>query len=432
MAIFGFSLYCLFIVAAGLFTRRSRCREREPRLRFAVIVPAHNEEKVIGRVVENLLEIDYPNALYDVYVIADHCSDGTARVARQQGAIVWERAGGKRGKGGSLKEIMVALGFAPGSSPSDFPVSAAALTYDAVVIIDADNLVAPNLLQVMNNRLLAGEKLIQCSIEAKNPDDNWVTSLFTINFWLNNRFMLQARYNLRLSSLTAGTGVCVSREVLAKTGGWATVTITEDLEFAVLALLHGFRATFARETSVYDEKPLTFSAACEQRLRWARGQLNVAALYIFPLLLKGLIQWDPARIEGGLRLMQLPFVAVGVLAALLAAFMPEQATSPFYLVSREHPILIVFFGAVPYLLPLLALLLDRLPFRPYRYFPFYPFFYLSWIALILFALITFRRQKWVPSNHTRDLDHRFILRQMPSAPPMSKNAAARQGHRSGK
>ncbi|MEW6662325.1 MAG: glycosyltransferase family 2 protein [Bacillota bacterium] len=411
--IFLFGIYFLFIAAAGIFNR-CRYREHAPRLHFAIIVPAHNEEKVIGKVVDNLKELDYPGHLYDIYVVADHCSDNTAQVARARGAVVWERSGGERGKGRSLGEIMAGLGFTapyPTVAKTTEAHLVSAKPYDAAVIIDADNLVAANFLRVMNNRLLGGEKLVQCYIDAKNPDDNWVTSVSSINFWLNNRFILQARYNLGLSTLTAGTGVCISREVLEKTG-WSTKTITEDLEFAVQALLQGYRATFARETRVYDEKPLEFTAACWQRLRWARGQLNVARLYALRLLFRGLTEGDPARLEGGLRMLQLPVIGAGTVLTLLAPLLPElfRDTSPYYRLGQQFPQLTFFFAAVPFLLPLLALFLDRLPLKPFRYFFFYPFFYLSWIALIIYAIFTFRQQIWVP-NQRRSLDHRLIFRQ---------------------
>lgn len=399
--VFLYGLYFLCIATAGLFNKRP-CREHKPASRFAIIVPAHNEELVLSKLLSNLAELDYPKELYDVYVIADHCTDGTALVARRYGAIVWERSGGQRGKGRSLRELLAHLKFTGSGEPR----------YDAMTIVDADNLVALNYLRVMNNHLLEGEKLIQCFIDAKNPNDSWVTAVFSINFWLNNRFILQARHNLGLSSLTAGSGVCIAAEVLKKTG-WSTETLTEDLEYAVTALLHGYRASFARETRVFDEKPLTFSATCRQRLRWARGQLNVAIRFIPRLLWKGLVHADLARLEGGVRLMQLPLLALGVLMTSLAPLQPAlfRDTSLYFQVSKLCPPLALFFASVPYLMPFAVLALDRLPLKPYRYFCFYPFFYLSWIGLILYAIFTFRKQLWVPTKHTCNLDHR----QLPAA-----------------
>ncbi|HHX87978.1 MAG TPA: glycosyltransferase, partial [Firmicutes bacterium] len=174
--IFWFGVYYLVISLAGLFTKRCR-RRHPPRMRFAIIVPAHNEEKVIGKLVKNLVCLDYPRQLYDIYVVADRCTDRTAEVARKGGAVVWERFDHRScGKGRVLEYALSRLGFTRGQAHS----------YDAAVVFDADNLVSSNFLQVMNNRLLEGEKVIQSFIDSKNPNDSWVTSSFSITFWLNN------------------------------------------------------------------------------------------------------------------------------------------------------------------------------------------------------------------------------------------------------
>src|SRR5690554_4277659 len=146
--VFCFGIYYLLLALAGLFGKRCR-REHLPQSRFAVIVPAHNEAPVIGKLIDNLLELDYPRQLYDIYIIADNCRDHTARVARDSGVMVWERfSRNRRGKGYALADALEMIGL------TGADVSA---PYDAVVIFDADNLVASNYLRVMNNRLLEGE-----------------------------------------------------------------------------------------------------------------------------------------------------------------------------------------------------------------------------------------------------------------------------------
>lgn len=62
-----------------------------PQKTFAVIVAAHNEAAVIGQLVDNLRRLDYPKELYDIFVIADNCTDNTAQIAQECGAIVHER-----------------------------------------------------------------------------------------------------------------------------------------------------------------------------------------------------------------------------------------------------------------------------------------------------------------------------------------------------
>ncbi|NMA91720.1 MAG: glycosyltransferase family 2 protein [Firmicutes bacterium] len=394
--IFWFGIYYLSVSLAGLFTRRCR-QEHPPQMRFAIIIPAHNEERVIGKLVKNLVNLHYPRHLYDLYVVADRCNDRTAAVAREEGAIVWEsphHRGG--GKGQVLSYALSRLGFTRGKADN----------YDAAVFFDADNLVDKNFLQVMNNRLLEGEKIIQSFIDSKNPNDSWISSTFSITFWLNNRFVLLARHNLGLSCGLAGTGMCISKEVLNKIG-WSTVTLTEDLEFSIQALIEGYRTRFAAETRIYDEKPLTFITSSRQRLRWARGQLNVALLYLPRLLFRGILEGDIARIEGGLRLLQLFVIAAGGLLIPITLLKPELLTftSIYQQVQARFPLLNIALVTLPYIFPLLTLWMDRLPRRPFRYFPLYPIFTFSWVPIVIAALFTGHVRRWMPTEHTRDLDY---------------------------
>lgn len=397
--IFWFGIYYLTISLAGLFTRRSP-KQHLPRMRFAIIIPAHNEEKVIGKLVKNLAALRYPKHLYDIYVIADRCTDRTAKVARSNEAIVWERLDYRNcGKGRVLKYALSRLGFTRGQ----------ACRYDAAVFFDADNLVSSNFLQAMNNRLLNGEKIIQSFIDSKNPDDSWVSSTFSITFWLNNRFVLLARHNLGLNAGLAGTGMCIHKEVLDKIG-WSTVTLTEDLEFSIQALLEGYRTSFAVEARVFDEKPITFMASCRQRLRWARGQLNVAWLYLPRLLFRGMVEGDAAKLEGGIRLLQLFVIAAGGLLIPITLLKPELITftSIYQQVQTRFPLVNLILIALPYILPLITLFLDRLPWKTFRYFPLYPLFTFSWVPIIIVALLTYNNRQWIPTAHVRDFDYRQL------------------------
>ncbi len=79
-------------------------KEVKAKFSFALIVAAHNEEIVIDGIVESLKALDYPKELYDIFVVADNCTDKTAKKAREKGAIVYERFNkDKKGKGYALE-----------------------------------------------------------------------------------------------------------------------------------------------------------------------------------------------------------------------------------------------------------------------------------------------------------------------------------------
>jgi cellulose synthase/poly-beta-1,6-N-acetylglucosamine synthase-like glycosyltransferase len=388
----AYSLYFLLFVVLGLFTKKNK-DDRKPENKFAIIIPAHDEEKVISKLINNLQKLDYPRNLYDIFVVADNCQDKTAGLARQAGAIVLERSNLKyKGKGYALKFAFKRLGLITGNT-----------NYDAVVIFDADNLVKENFLMVMNSRLLKGEKIIQAYVDAKNPTDNWVSATFSMMFWINDRYNLLSRYNIGLSAVLMGTGMCISTDTLAKTG-WNTTTLTEDLEYSIQALFQGIKTTFAIETKIYDEKPVSFQASCRQRLRWGRGQLAVVIRYVPDLLWQGLRKKSLIMLDGGIRLFQQPFIMFYFIITILRLFLPETFYSPlFNLIQSNLQILAFILPFMPYLLPSSIFIMDKLPLKACKYILLFPVFMYSWVLILYWALFTLNERKWLPTKHSRNI-----------------------------
>ena len=239
--------------------------------------------------------LNYPKELYDIFVVADNCQDKTAELARSAGAIVYERFNTEqRGKGFAMEWIFSKI----------FRLKS---KYDGIVVFDADNLVHPNFLLEMNNRLCKGEKVIQGYLDAKNPNDTWIAGTFAISFWVVNHIWHLAKYNLGLSSVLGGTGMCIATDVL-QDFGWGATCLTEDMEFTMKVLLKGIRTTWAHDAIVYDEKPLTFMQSWKQRKRWAQGHFDCASRYIPRLLFEGIRNKDIRLLDGVLHLLQPHFL----------------------------------------------------------------------------------------------------------------------------
>ena len=169
-----FTIYYFVISWFGLFGKMKETKQFPETKSFALIVCAHNEQQVIAQLVENLKNLHYSRDLYDIFVVADNCQDRTAEVARKAGAIVYERFS-ETGKGkGFAMDWMFRRLFGLNRQ------------YDGVCIFDADNLVHPDFLKIMNNRLCSGERLIQGYLDVKNPEDSWVSGMFSISFWIVN------------------------------------------------------------------------------------------------------------------------------------------------------------------------------------------------------------------------------------------------------
>ena len=261
-------IYQLYLTVFG-FKRDTRdYQEHEPESRFLVLVPAHNEEKVIGDMIRNLQAMDYPAELYDFYIIADNCTDSTAEVARSLGAHVLvhekESPDAPTGKPIALKAALEALG--------DY-----AARYDLLMIFDADNLIDTNMFREVNSQFLDKGRpdLIQCYLGAKNKSGA-VAWFYYTSYTVTNRFFQLAKHRLGLNCSVGGTGYAITTSYLKERGGWTTSSLTEDIEIQVEATLDGRRILWNHNTRVYDEKPTSFRASVRQKTRWAQGHWFVA------------------------------------------------------------------------------------------------------------------------------------------------------------
>lgn len=390
--------YFFILGLAGLIQFRVPKMYR-PEKSFAVIVPAHNEELVIGPLVDNLLNLDYPKDLFDVYIIADNSTDATADIARSRGAQVYERFDTtQRGKGYALEWFFNKLFNMPKK-------------YDSVVIFDADNLVDPQFLRHMNNRLCEGSKIVQGYIDAKNPLDTWVTASFAMSFWVANRMTQLARYNLGLSNTLGGTGMAISVDLLRQIG-WGATSLTEDLEFSLKALLLGHKTTYAYEAIVYDEKPLTFSQAWRQRKRWALGHVELFRTYSAKFIKQALLKKDPVLFDAALITVQpILVVLMGLfgIVGLVDAYIIDIYNPIFDLI--WPPVLWELVYSLQLMYPFLVIWLDKLPKSVIKWsIIHYPLFLYSWTLIVFLSFFGKTRVTWSHTLHTRNISYADILR----------------------
>jgi len=312
ISVFLISLYYLIISFFGLY-KKANHRLYKPEKSFALLVAAHNEEAVIGKIIESLKEIDYPKYLYDIYIIADNCTDNTASIAGKLNVNVFERINKeKNGKGFALEWMFEKI----------FNMEK---KYDAFAIFDADNLVSKNFLIEMNNKMMEGYKVVQGYLDSKNPHDSWITESYSISFWTANRVFQLARNNIGLSNQIGGTGFIVDTEVL-KQIGWGVTCLTEDLEFTCKLVLNGYRVGWAHEAVVYDEKPLTLKQSWNQRKRWMQGFTDVSSRYFLPLMKNAFVKFDFISFDCALYTIQ-PFITlllgISILLTLIQKNTPQ-------------------------------------------------------------------------------------------------------------
>lgn len=387
------ALYFFVLGMSGLFQLRSP-NTYTPQKKFALIVPAHNEEVVIGALVDNLKSLDYPQELYDVFVVSDNSTDNTANVARSHGAIVFERANAeKKGKGYALEWFFRKMFQMPKK-------------YDAIAVFDADNLVDAQFLRHMNNRLCDGAKIVQGYVDAKNPLDTWVTASFAMSFWVANRMLQLARFNLGLSNYLAGTGFAISVDVLRKTG-WGATSLTEDLEFSLKALLQGHKTTYAYEAIVYDEKPLTFKQAWNQRKRWALGHVELFRTYSWEFIKEAFRKKDIVLFDAAVLALQpllVIFMGIFTIMGFVDACILNIYTSVFKFI--WPPLLWELVSTLQIIYPFLVIWMDNHPRQAIKWSIFhYLFFVYSWIPIVFLSFFGKTRVSWSHTLHTRNISY---------------------------
>lgn len=268
--------------------------------RFRIVVPAHDEAGVIGNLLADSARLDYRHHLYTVWVIADHCSDDTAAVARGAGASVQERSSGSRGKGPALRDHLEA-------HPLDYD--------EALVVIDADNRLPSDLLSRFSDELDAGHQVLQAYLDVTNPDASPMATANAISYWASNRMVQQARTRIGWSADLGGTGMCFTPAALAAAGGFGE-SLTEDADLGARLAHVGHRVRWLHDLRIRDEKPTRIGVALRQRARWAAGRRGVARRHAGRLLIDAFRRRDFGRADLALRLIQPGRSFVALLSAL--------------------------------------------------------------------------------------------------------------------
>ena len=355
--------------------------------RFMLIIPAHNAESVVVNLIESLQKLDYSKDAYDIYVIADNCTDNTAKVAKEAGAIVYERHDeAHKTKGYALQW------FLDQKIKEDAP-------YDAFCIFDADNIVDVNFLKVMNKKLCQGEDVVQGYKDIKNPSDTWVSAGYAIFYWTMHRFYHLARYNIGLSPLMNGTGFMVKFDVI-KPNGWDTKTLTEDIEFSLKRIIKGKKLGWARNAIVYDEQPVGFKQSWIQRERWTVGHMQCLKEYTKPLAIAVAENKTVMNFDGLLYLLgTAPMLVLTLLLVILnIGLFATGAMSGLDFVIQLLKYVIPTVLVLPFM-GLVVMYLEKKPIKPMlKGLVLYPVFMGSWLLINIKCLFK-RDTEWKKIEH---------------------------------
>jgi cellulose synthase/poly-beta-1,6-N-acetylglucosamine synthase-like glycosyltransferase len=299
--------YYLALATVALAARRRKQGSRGCAVHdFAIVIPAHNEEAVIAHTLISCAALQYPEEKVTVYVVADNCTDRTARIAAVRGAICLERNDPSHpGKGYALEWAFQQI---------------APERHDAFVVLDADCVLDPWALQRFDQCLTNGARVLQANDVAANPDSSAISYVASVANRLENDFFYAPKSRIGSAVFLRGTGMVLHRDVLERYP-WRARSIVEDLVYSVDLLRGGASIRFVDDVCVRSEFPAAGKQLRVQRSRWIGGNLAVARLHALPLIVDGVQRRQWRLIDAGWTLLvsMRSFVLIHLLGTMALA-----------------------------------------------------------------------------------------------------------------
>ena len=394
-----------FIYIFVPFMKGGRKLKTKKMYHYAVLIPARNEEKVIPHLIASIKGQTYPSDMIDIFVIADNCTDNTAQVARDAGAIVFPRHNTEQvGKGYALD-----YGF------SVIRSQYADKGYEAYFVFDADNVLDVNYFREMNKTFDAGAKASTSYRNSKNYGSNWISAGYAVWFLREAKFLNQARLTLNTSCAISGTGFFIAADVIEKAGGWKWHLLTEDIEFSASSILQGVRIAYTPTAILYDEQPITFRDSWNQRFRWAKGFYQVFGKYGWRLV-KGIFTNPKGHrfacydmlmtIAPGMLLTIVSVLFNAIIIAMAAAglmstgVMVASSISSICFCLMNYVIFMFMFGVLTTFVEWDSI--RSTTGKKVLYMFTFPLFMLTYIPIALVALV--KKCSWKPITHSISVD----------------------------
>lgn len=250
----------VFHMVMSVVVGKKRYKETETRHKYAFLIAARNEEKVIGDLINSIKKQNYPQELIHVFVVADNCTDHTSREAQTAGAIVFER----------FDDENIGKSYAMEYAFKRIMEEYKDLDIDGYFIFDADNLLHPDFTKEMNKAFSAGNQIITGYRAPKNFSDSWFSGGSSYMYLREMRQIHHSRSRLGIGTYMSGTGYLISSEYIRKFNGWPFHTLVEDVEVSTVVTKMNDKVAFCEDAVFYDEQPSELKSYWRQRLRWSR------------------------------------------------------------------------------------------------------------------------------------------------------------------
>ena len=250
--------YVLYFFNA--FKKPTRLERGKTLYKYAVLIPARNEDNVISNILSSLKKQDYPQDKFDVYVIVESKDDPTVNITKKFGykIIIRKDLVNKRTKGFALQEAIKYL-------------KTNNLNYDSVIIFDADNVMNHDYISLLNDCKNKGYQIALGYRSFTNAEKNWVSACSATLFSFMNQFTSKGRSKYLQKATLTGTGYYIDMQVIDDAGGWIWTGMTEDVELTAYCYYHNVKMKYYPLAVYYDEQPTSKKVLHTQHIRWVYG-----------------------------------------------------------------------------------------------------------------------------------------------------------------
>ena len=369
--------YLLLLSLASFFYRQKNQEKTEAITHFAILVPAHDEEPLIPGLFDSFRALEYPKDMYDVYVVADNCTDSTAEACRQNGGLVYEREDTVNiGKPHALRWLV------------DHVLNSGK-QYDAFVFVDADSVISSNFLSAMDARFQKGSRVIQSHYTVSNAAESSTSALRFAGFELINYVRPLGKHVFGASSGLFGTGMAFDIDIM-KSHSWDALSLAEDVEFALKLIGEGVKIEFAPEAKVLSGMPGTLKGSTTQNVRWERGRIQMAKQYGVPYTIRGLLGLNVSKLFAGLDQL-VPPLSIAFLSGIVL-LVASVFIGGIWPIALAAGVLVSMAGYI-----FLGLLSAKAPMAVYRAFLFAPWF-IMWKVLVYAKALKPGRSTWLKTE----------------------------------
>ncbi len=249
------------------FIKKKTYPVSETKGRIAYLIPAHNEESVIYDMVRDLIENQkYPREKFDVYVVADNCTDRTAELAEKAGAIVLLHNDPDPAHHMALYPLKYGVNYL---------INLKENAYDMVIHLDADNHINEEFSSRMNDAFQSGVDFARGYEGALNGTQNFYTKACALFYAFDSRFGSRVRERLGIAAHVNGSGAMMSVRMLKECGGYDCESISDDAEFNFNRMLEGRKGHYVEDAVVYEDMPSSFKDTLNRNKRIGSGGMKL-------------------------------------------------------------------------------------------------------------------------------------------------------------